>query len=424
MDCVKASEYLHSYIDDALSATMRRELEAHLAVCPGCAAELEALHSLSKALRALPREELPPGFSQSLHEALSAEPAPPQPTLWQRGWVKGMAAAACLLLVIGALSVGGNVLRYGDGFGYAGGAASTPAAPAPAPAASAPNEGAMIMQDSISYNEFAEPEQMAEAKLSAEAPMAAPGADTGASADISQSILGEDSGGEQLERKIIKDANLSLRVNDFAAVYQRLNELAARYGGYVVSSDAYSYDGETMQRGYVSLRVDAARLDAALAEIEGMGKLENQSVYTQDVTMTYYDIAGRLTQYQTQEQRLLQIMGKAETVEDLIKLESELTRVRAELESLTGQLRYYDQMTALSSINVNLYQPDANTQSVRLSGWAGFMQDIRAGFISGVNGILRACSNLAVGFFRLLPALLLLAVVVIAVVLMVRKRRK
>lgn len=418
MDCAKAKEYLHSYIDDSLSATTRRELEAHLLTCQECAAELEALQSLSKAIRVLPQPELPPGFSQSLHERLSAEPAPPRPAVWQRGWVKPVAAAACLILVVGMLAVGGNARRYGSDFGYGRGTSAAPAAI---------NEGAMIMNDSIDYYDAAAPEEQMSEPQTAEAPVDVPapgGTNTGGLAEPEALLLTGEDAEPQMERKIIKDANLSLRVNDFAAAYQKLNELAARYGGYVVASDAYSYDGETMQSGYVNLRVDANLLDAALAEIEGMGKLENQSVYTQDVTMAYYDIQGRLEQYQTQEQRLLEIMRKAETVEDLIALESELTRVRAELESLTGQLRYYDQMTALSSISVNLYQPDANTQTVRLSGWAGFMQGIKEGFISGVNGLLSAFSCLVVGFFRLLPALLLLAAVVVVVVLFVKKRRK
>lgn len=229
---------------------------------------------------------------------------------------------------------------------------------------------------------------------------------------------------QQLERKEIKDASLSLRVTDFGHAYHSLTELAGRYGGYVVSSDAYSYDGDKMQRGYINLRVEANRLDEALSEISGLGKVENESFYTQDVTMDYYDIEGRLTQYEAQEQRLLDILRQAETVEDLIQIESELTRVRAELESLTGQLNYYDQMTALSSINVNLYQPDENTQSVRLSGWAGFMQQLREGFIGGINGLLRGLASLTVGFFRLLPALLLLAVAVLIAALIFRKKRR
>ena len=454
MDCAKTREYLNPYIDGALSAKTRREVEQHLLACGDCAAELEALRGLSHALQSLPPRELPPGFTQALHEKLAMEDAPPRPSLWQRGWVRGLAAAACLVLLIGALATGGNAIlgkkSYNDGlfnvYDSSNNSAKTigvlaPTAPAPAPVPEAVYDQYTSVIGEVQYKmttdagysgEFtAYDMDMPEAnemfvteeaqQLMPEVYETAASLATSANARSAPATGGEE---KQLERKIIRDANLSLKVDNFSAAYQRLNDMAGHYGGYVVSSDAYSYDGEIMQRGYITLRVEANRLTEALAEIESMGKVENQSVNTQDITMAYYDIAGRLGQYRIQEQRLMDILRKAETVEDLIKLESELTRVRAELESLTGQLRYYDQMTALSSININLYQPDADTQTVRLTGWAGFRQEIREGFISGINSLLRGLSTFTVGFIRLLPTLLLLVIAVLAVVLIVRKKRK
>ncbi|MCL2496070.1 MAG: DUF4349 domain-containing protein, partial [Clostridiales bacterium] len=400
MDCAKTREYLHSYIDDALSAKTRREMEQHLLACADCAAELAALRSLSYSLRALPQQELPPGFSVALHEKLAAEAAPPRPSLWQSGWARGLAAAACLVLFIGALAAGGNALLGRTGYkndsgeivySYkVSGTTTAPAAPqsSPMPMMEMADPGYFSAADSMMSRISGEAGYggeyimhdmaMDDMLMAEEVDMDMPEKPTRSSeyAEITMSAAPAESDGEkQMERKIIRDASLSLKVEDFSAAYQRLNDMAEHYGGYVVSSDAYSYDGEIMQRGYISLRVDAHRLDEALAEIEGMGKVENRTVNTQDITMAYYDIDGRLKQYRTQEQRLMDILRQAETVEDLISLESELTRVRAELESLTGQLRYYDQMTTLSCINVSLYQPDADTQTVRLNGWAGFAQD-------------------------------------------------
>jgi hypothetical protein len=240
---------------------------------------------------------------------------------------------------------------------------------------------------------------------------------------VTPSTAAENSTPEQnLERKIIRNADLSLRVNDFSAAYQRLNDMAERYGGYVVSAQAYSYGEDDMQSGYITLRVEAGLLNQALAEIETLGKVENRNISAQDITMEYYDMAGRLRQYQTQEKRLLDILSKAEIVEDLVRIERELTRVRAELESLNGQLRYYDQMTSLSSISINLYQRDQNTQVVRLSGWPGLRQDISESFISGVNALIRGASALVINLARLLPTLLLIALVLIVPVLLIIRR--
>ena len=457
MDCAKAKEYLHDYIDEALPASHVRELEQHLQSCPDCALDLKRLRALSQALRSLPQTELPSGFTQALHEKLAAEPKPARPALMQRGWAKGLAAAAALVLVIGVVALGGNTLSGRGALTPMPGATPTmnqtaAAIPAPeAPASSYMSKETFALDeageiyydysygtaDDVAYNieNLVEPEMAADiwgdsgysAKTigiasELDAVSRAGGSEAAEQPEEQPGILRSE---QQLERKIIRDANLSLKVDDFAAAYQNLSELAGRYGGYVVSGDAYSYDGETMQRGYIMLRVEAYRLEEALTEIESMGKVENRNTYTQDVTMDYYDIAGRLNQYRTQEKRLLEILNKAETVEDLVTVERELTRLRAQLESLTGQLRYYDQMTTLSSISVSLYQPDAATQTVRLSGWAGFTQDIKEGFIGGVNRLIRSAFALVIWLARQLPLLLLLAVVVtVPVVLIKRKRRK
>ena len=450
MDCVKAQEYLHPYIDGALPAAALRELEQHLSGCPACAAKLQRLRALSLAIRALPPAQLPPGFNQALHEKLAAEPKPPQPALMQRGWARAVAAAALLVVVIGAINMLGNNKAYR----YDGIIADAPTlmlergtgAPAPSsPASSYPEEYGYydqelgVASDDSAYS-WDMPEEEANEiygeispgmsalyspddarELYEEELIVEPEADS--SAQIS-SAAGANVGAQtRLERKIIRDATLSLKVEDFSAAYQMLNDLAERYGGYVVSGDSYSYDGEKMQRGHITMRVEANRLNQALAEIESLGKVESSNTFSQDITMEYYDIAGRLSQYQKQEQRLLAILAQAETVEDIIAVERELTRTRSQLESLNGQIRYYDQMTALSSITVDLYQPDQNTQTVRLGGWAGLWQDISAGFISGLNGLISGASSLAVGLARLLPLLVVLALILLVVVLLIKRRR-
>jgi hypothetical protein len=464
MDCVKAQEHLHPYIDNALPAAFRRELEQHLQSCPKCNDELTQLRALSRALRSLPQAELPPGFTRDLHNQLATEPKPKQPALMRRGWARALAAAAMLVLVIGVVALGSDVLNgakfavmdnqlVADEAYYA----STPViAPAPTssptPAASPPDSPYLSNQsavpDEAAYYNYDMVEEEAVKMMgivtetSGEMPaemftgtsevMAAPEM-TVADAKVERNdsgiaapdrAAGGSAAGQQLERKIIRNADLSLKVDDFDFAYQRLNDMAGRYGGYVVSGQAYGYEGEKMQSGFITLRVDAGRLDEALAEIEGLGKVENRNISAQDITMEYYDIAGRLGQYRIQEQRLLDILSKAEIVEDLIKVESELTRVRSQLESLNGQLRYFDQMTALSSISINLYQRDQNTQIVRLSGWPGLWQDIRESFIGGVNALIRGASSLAIGLARLLPLLLLIALVLTALLLLILRRRR
>ncbi|MCL1817004.1 MAG: DUF4349 domain-containing protein [Clostridiales bacterium] len=480
MDCHNAKEYFNPYIDGALNAAQIRELEQHLLNCPDCAQQLAKLRSICHALRTLPPVELPPGFNQAFHEKLSAEPTPQPAKLRQRGWFKGLLAAACFLLVVGTLYLGGGALtgsvkyKYAkDESTYASISANTGTSPSSTPPPMQAPMAPYDMDDNISYKVSAlytegapfpeEDYDYPDSTVSYEGTedgyyenqIAADVAHTiGATTDLAEPemlyiqndelIVAEtESGGRamsfsadggsstltgsgtdevKLERKIIRDANLSLKVDDFTTAYNKLNGLAEHYGGYVVSSNAYSNDGEKMQYGHVILRVQANLLNAALAEIENLGKLENKNTYTQDITMEYYDIAGRLTQYRAQEKRLVELYAQADSVEDIMQVERELTHVRAQLESLNGQIRYYDQMTTLSSISVDLYQPDVYTQIVKLGGWAGLRQDIHEGFIGGINRLIRGVSSLMVGFASLLPILFILAIATIVLLLLIRSR--
>ncbi|MCL1975371.1 MAG: DUF4349 domain-containing protein [Firmicutes bacterium] len=453
MECIKAKEYVQPYIDEALPASARREFELHMQNCPACATEVKQWQALSQSLRSLPLAQLPPGFSQALHEKLAAEPTPKQPSFVQRSWVKGLTAAALLILVFGAITLGSNIKRVNDYpiqglpivMNESTSPAATPASPPP------PSElytnyymaGAIQLDresnfydsyDSYDYNKEAEilyERDVYIDTVTADSASALPeeAFEEGvwstntfgviSEAQIAKDVLEPQNAG-QVERKIIRDANLSLRVDNFDTAYTRITDLAARYGGYVVSGDAFSYDGEKMQRGNIMLRVEASRLTEALTEIESLGKVESRNIYSQDITLEYYDVEGRLNQYQTQERRLMEILNKAETVDDQIKVERELTRIRTQLDKLNGQMRYYNQMTALSSINVNLYQPDASTQTVRLRGWVGLFGDIREGFISGINKLIGGVFAFTVGLARLLPLLVLIIIGLTVLALLIK----
>ena len=226
-----------------------------------------------------------------------------------------------------------------------------------------------------------------------------------------------------MERKIIKDWYISLEIMDYDVVFAALEELATRYGGYVVSADSYQSADSEYRDGWISLRVNAEQAEAAVAEIATLGVVESSSYSTSDVTSEYYDIEARLSQYQAQEERLLEMYDAAETVSDLVTIETELVRVQSEIESMEGRLRYYDQLTALSLIEISLYTPNPYTQTVEPQGWAGFVQNLREHFLRGINNLLDFVANLVYFLVSALPVLIILAVVIVVIVVLIRHRR-
>jgi hypothetical protein len=224
----------------------------------------------------------------------------------------------------------------------------------------------------------------------------------------------------QPQRMIIYNANVSLEVEEATVTHGQLQQIAMRYNGYVVTSNIWNFDDE-FSDGFVSLRVEATYLETVLAQIAELGQVTNQNIYSEDVTMAFIDITGRLQQYRTQEGRLLEIMERADTVYDLITVERELTRLRNQIESLEGQIRFFEQRTALSTITVNFHEPRPRFQS------PSFGQSISDGFGRGINALATSTTNLIIGFFSIIPALIVLTIVVLIIVLLVRRpkaRRK
>ena len=213
-------------------------------------------------------------------------------------------------------------------------------------------------------------------------------------------------------------------MEDYDGAYRQIEQIAADYGGYVVSGWSSGGENSGFRDGFISIRVEADRAEAAVDAIAALGELENNEFSSQDVTAEYYDTAARLTAYQAQEQRLLELYAQAGTVSETLEIEEQLTAVRAEIESLQGTINYYDQLTALSLIEISLYQPSSYTQTVEPRGWSGFVSRVRSSFLTGLNNTLDALAGLLTGLARILPFLLVLALICFAVIKLIRRRRR
>ncbi len=221
-----------------------------------------------------------------------------------------------------------------------------------------------------------------------------------------------------VQRVILRNAALTIVVADPAAVIDSIMTLANEMGGWVVSSNATQREdsaGNTVTSGTVVVRVPAARLDEALMQIRsGALEVRNENITGQDVTAEYVDLSSRLTNLRAAEARLLEIMGSAQRTEDVLAVERELTRVRGEIETIEGRLRYFDEAAAYSSVTVTVLPPTPDVVQVQSAGWsAGGTVERALGTLLGlVQGLIDLGINLliVIGPFAL-PTLLVALVV-------------
>jgi hypothetical protein len=178
---------------------------------------------------------------------------------------------------------------------------------------------------------------------------------------------------ENPDRMVIKNANLTMIVSDPTASMDHISQLAEEMGGFVVSAvltQTSLANGKEVPNASVTIRVPAARFNEALERIhsESDQAPQNQNINSQDVTSEYTDLESRLRNLEAAEAQLTEIMGSATKTEDVLSVYNELVRVREQIEVIKGQMKYYEQSVALSSISTELVANEA-VQPITVGGW-------------------------------------------------------
>ncbi|MGI6265415.1 MAG: DUF4349 domain-containing protein, partial [Acutalibacteraceae bacterium] len=152
-------------------------------------------------------------------------------------------------------------------------------------------------------------------------------------------------------RKIIVSAEYTLETDDLDKTVGKLEQAVAKVGGYYQSSDI---EGSTASNGsgYFVVRIPTDRLNEFTDGIGEMAHVVSRSRSGEDVTDQYFDTETRLSSLRIQQERLLELLKKAESLEDILRLENELTDVRTQIESLTTQLKKYDNLIDFSTVTI------------------------------------------------------------------------
>ncbi len=188
--------------------------------------------------------------------------------------------------------------------------------------------------------------------------MAAPQAEKAASSaisanDASTTQQGGEPTGDFDVRKIVYNADMTVAADDPAAALSALVEKAKSLGGYV--SGSYSTtDEQGTNYAYSTLKVPADQLDALVTAANALGKVNDYRLSSDDISQSYYDIQARLTSAKAEEQQLLDVLAKCQTVEDILAVRQSLSSVRADIESYTGQIKLWDNLVAYATLNITI----------------------------------------------------------------------
>ncbi len=168
---------------------------------------------------------------------------------------------------------------------------------------------------------------------------------------VQQEVM-PDSPESAFEQKIIYTGQMEVDVEDVDETYDTVSKLVEEKGGYISESRFWEqFDGAQKNLRLV-LRVPAETFDNTLSQLTDLGRVVDQSTRGQDVTEQYYDLEVRLENKKRQEERYLEVLDMATTVEEILKVERELERIRGDIESMEGRFRYLKDQVSLATITL------------------------------------------------------------------------
>ena len=234
----------------------------------------------------------------------------------------------------------------------------------------------------------------------------------GAPAEAAVPASGEK--GTVIGPQVITTAWLTIRVESVASGVEEIGSLVEGARGSIQQQDITTTDGT--QTATVVARVPAAGLDAFLADVQGLGTVENLSRQATDVTQQRIDLDARIGALTASITRLQELLEQADTVTDLVAVETELANRQAELDALTAQRDYLADQVAMSTVTMTL-MPTVRAGGVQAPGFLAGLQNGVAALGASIGIAITA-----LGF--LLPFLLILAVIAIPVAWVIVRRAR
>jgi hypothetical protein len=213
-------------------------------------------------------------------------------------------------------------------------------------------------------------------------------------------------------RVVIKTASLVLVVDSPEASLDAITALADRLGGFVVSSNIYENDygyERSTPGAYITIRVPSESFDEALDDIRAEAiEVRSDNRSGQDVTAEYTDLQSRLRNLRDAETMLRGIMEDATDTEDVLAAFNQLNYITEQIEVLVGQIQYYEESAAMSSISVELIANES-VQPITVGPWdiSGAAKDAIEALVKALQGIAEA---LVWFVLYVIPVLLVIAV--------------
>jgi uncharacterized small protein (DUF1192 family) len=227
------------------------------------------------------------------------------------------------------------------------------------------------------------------------------------------------------DRKLVRKISMDAETEDMDVLLADINTRIEKLGGYIESrniQNGSAYASYRNRSATLVIRIPAENLDAFIQQVGENSNVVSTTEASDDVTLAYVDTESRLKVLRTEEQRLLQFLSEAKSVTEMLEIEKRLTTIQSEIESLTAQLKKYDNLVDYGTVTLNVTEVEVYTvvEEKEPTMW----EDICEGFENSVKGLLAVGRGILVFFLGNSPWLILLALIGVGVWMIIRKRNR
>ncbi len=229
---------------------------------------------------------------------------------------------------------------------------------------------------------------------------------------------------KQTKRKLITTVNLETESDDVEGFSRNMEKRIVSLGGYVESSNVYSGSGNydnyydsSSKSAEITARVPADKLSEFLNDVDGSSNIVRKSVNTRDVTLEYTDTEAHERALSAEQKSLEKMMEHAESIDDILSIQTQLTDVRYRLDSIRSQLRTYDNDITYSTVYISVTETKKFTVTKEETAW----EKIKNGFTENLIEVMDAVADFIIYFLTHIPAFIVLAIVIFVIFRVVKR---
>lgn len=215
------------------------------------------------------------------------------------------------------------------------------------------------------------------------------------------------------EEKIIKNGSLMVETLEFDKFVSDLEASVSTFNGYIESSSVYGFTN--YRTASYTVRIPYQKYDEFVNTVGNLGTVTSSDESIENVTLQYVDIEARLAALRSERDSFMELMDKAETIEEILQIQSYLTDVNYQIESYTSQLKTLNNKVSYSTVTITVDEVARITPEAPKTVW----ERIRTGFSESIYNVGEGLKSLFVTVVVSLPYIGILAAVIAVIVIII-----